>query len=141
MFDWFKKQYPNTVADYDWVVARFHKLRGEIERASIEEQYTFSIFLVLYWKDFIGTHGSPMAFADLLRNEQIAYFKEMMSLRAILFEQMDFKKAIPLEMLTMFLSAIINGDDFFEQEVARIFDTYARKGWDLVGAIGNGRAN
>ena len=133
MFGGFKRRVLKSVEYRDWMVARFHKLRWEIQSASTREQFVLSLVFALYWKDFIVTHGSPAAFANLMRNEQIAYFDEMMSLRAILFEHKDFEKAIPLEMLTMFLSAIINGNEVFEQEVAHIFDTHARKGWDLVG--------
>ncbi len=132
MFCGFKRRVLKSVEYRDWMVARFHKLRWEIQSASTREQFVLSLVFALYWKDFIVTHGSPAAFANLTRIEQIAYFEEMMSLRAILFEHKDFEKAIPLEMLTMFLCAIVNGDQSFEQEVAQVLDAYASKGWDLV---------
>jgi hypothetical protein len=132
MFGWFTRCDLKNVEYRDWMVARFHTLRSKIQSASTKEQFILSLVFALYWKDFIVTHGSPAAFANLARYEQIAYFQEMMSLRAILFEQKDFEKAIPLELLTMFLSAIINGDEVFEQDVAQVLDGYASKGWDLV---------
>jgi hypothetical protein len=129
MFEWFKKRNP-TADDRTWAVTLFRKRREEIE-GDPEAHFTFAIVLATYWKAFITTHKSPAAFAKLPRDEQMGYFQKLMRLQASLFEQNDLEKAIPLEMLGIFVAAIINEDHAMEREAASFLDAYARKGWDI----------
>lgn len=142
MFGWFKKRElqgrrsggsggsPN-VGTYEWIVAKFRVRRAEIESSTPWMQLAFSAVLAIYWRHFILAHGSPGAFAELPRHEQMAYFKKVMAVVSGYFEQNDLEKAVPIEMLSMYLYAIIGGHREFEEETADFLDEYAKSGWEL----------
>jgi hypothetical protein len=129
MFGWFKRRGPAD--DRTWAIAQFRKRRDEIESEPEEVQLGFAIVLAAYWKAFIAVHQSPAHFAKLPRDQQMDYFRKLMLLQANLVERNELEKAIPLEMLGLFIGAIINEDYAFEQEAATFLEPYARKGWDI----------
>src|SRR5215469_5684134 len=106
MFGWFKRRSP--VDDRTWAITQFRKRREEIESEPEEAQNLFAIVLAAYWKAFIAVHQSPAHFAKLPRDQQIDYFRNLMLLQTNLVERNELEKAIPLEMLGLFIAAIIN---------------------------------
>ena len=52
---------------------------------------------------------------------------KMVTLQAIFFDDKDFEKAVPLEMLNIYLSAIINKHRTFEVEAANFLEEHVRR--------------
>jgi hypothetical protein len=123
--------------DHEWVVTTFCKRRAAIENASAASKLVFQLTLATFWKSFIAQHGSSHRFAQLPRSAQMEYFKSLLRLQAKLFEQEDFAKVIPLEMLNLYVAAIISKSPNFEIEVATFLDRHLRQGTRMLpSAIG-----
>ncbi len=114
------------------MVATFRKRRAAIENASAAEQLPFQLTLAIFWKGFIAQHGNPDRFAQLPRIAQMEYFKKLLRLQAALLEQKDFEKAIPLEMLNIYLAAIISKCRHFKTEAATFLDHHASQGQQML---------
>ncbi len=118
--------------DDRWVVRTFRKRRAAIEDAGPAEQLACQLTLAMLWNGFIAQHGSPEHFARMPRAAQMEYFKKLLRLQAALLEQKDFEKAVPLEMLNIYLAAIISACRDFKIEVAAFLDRHVRKGEQIA---------
>jgi hypothetical protein len=127
-------------ADDEWVVSAFRKRRTAIENAGASERLAFQLTLALFWRSFIAQHRSPERFARLPRASQMEYFKKLLRLQATFLEQKDFEKALPLEMLGIYVAAIISKCRDFRTEAATFLHHHARQGEQMAalvnGAIG-----
>jgi hypothetical protein len=131
MFGWFKKR-KASIDDREWVITTFRERRKAVEASGALEQVKFQIGLATYWSGFIGTHGSAVAFAQLPRNEQMEYFRKLLKLQAAISQKGDVEAAVPLQMMNLYLAAIINGDRVFEAEAAAFLDEHARQGHSML---------
>ena len=134
MFRWSTKPETNH-ADDQWVVSTFRKRRAAIENASSAEQLAFQLTLAIFWQGFIAQHGSPDSFAQLPRVIQMEYFKKLLRLQATLLEQKDFEKAIPLEMLNIYLAAIISKCRDFKTEAATFLGHHSSQGHQMAALV------
>ncbi|HEY7242938.1 MAG TPA: hypothetical protein VH678_03535 [Xanthobacteraceae bacterium] len=134
MFRW-----PNTAetndTDDQWVVSTFRKRRAIIENASPAEQLAFQLTLAIVWKGFIAQHGSRDRFAQLPRATQMQYLKELLRLQVTLLDQKDFEKAIPLEMLNIYLAAIISKCRDFTIEAETFLDHHTSQGHRMAALV------
>jgi hypothetical protein len=122
-------------SDDQWVVSTFRKRRAAIENASSAEQLAFQLTLAIFWRGFIAQHGSPDSFAQLPRAIQMEYFKKLLRLQATLLEQKDFEKAIPLEMMNIYLAAVISKCRDFKTEAARFLGHHSRQGHHMAALV------
>jgi hypothetical protein len=122
-------------ADDQWVVSTFRKRRATFENASAAKQLAFESTLATLWNGFIAQHGSAERFAQLERATQMEYFKKLLRLQASLLEQENFDKAIPLEMLTIYLAAIISNCRDFKTEAATFLQHHVHRGQQMAGFL------
>jgi hypothetical protein len=93
------------------------------------EQFSFSIALAFHWKAFLASQRSPSTFSSLPRPKQMEYFRKLLAECEKYAAERDVEMLFPLEMLVMYLAAIIEGDREFEREAAAFLDAYTRRGW------------
>ena len=127
MFRWFKQMEQPSSEAHEWMVAQFRRHREEIENASPEVRMAVAQELAGYWRGFITKYESSTAFGQLPRERQLQFFKNVASLRADFVKQNDLKRAMPLEIFGIYLSAIINGRDAMEKEAARFLEEQSEK--------------
>jgi hypothetical protein len=63
------------------------------------------------------------------------YFKKLLRLQATLLEQKDFEKAIPLEMLNIYLAAIISKCRDFKAEAATFLGHHSSQGRQMAALV------
>jgi hypothetical protein len=135
MFGWFKKRDP-TSDSRSLVISEFRELRAEIERANPVEKLSFQITLALNWNTFVANHGSPGQFAKLTRDEQIEYLNKMIKLRDSYAKENNKEHFVPLQMLSIYIAAIIDNDRDLELEAAGFLDEHARRGHQMLPLLG-----
>jgi len=115
----------------DWTISRFRKCRAEIEQSDPVEQLAFCIAMATLWKAFLAVYNSPSDFAVRTYQEQLAYYKKLLAISANPGAH-SIEIAVPAELLAIYLSAIIQKDRPFENEIAQFLDNKTKQGWDFV---------